>query len=122
MNRRATVLIVAGAVGAGVHAAIAPEHLREWVPLGAAFVVTAVLLGAAVATLALRPTSVRAARAVAVVLAGVVVGYIATRVAAVPPLDPEREPLDLLGVATTLVESAGLVLAFPFILIPGGTR
>lgn len=122
MNRRANVLIVAGAAGAGVHAAIAPEHVREWAPLGAAFVVTAVLLGVAVATLALRPTSVRAARAVAVVLAGVVVGYVATRVAALPPLDPEREPFDVLGVATTLVEAAGLVLAFPLTLTPGGTR
>ena len=122
MNRRANVLIVAGAAGAGVHAAIAPEHVREWAPLGAAFVVTAVLLGVAVATLALRPTSVRAARAVAVVLAGVVVGYVATRVAALPPLDPEREPFDVLGVATTLVEAVGLVLAFPLTLTPGGTR
>lgn len=122
MNRRAIVLIVAGSVGAGVHAAIAPEHLHEWAPLGAAFVVTAVLLGAAVVTLALRPTSVHAARAVAVVLAGVVVGYVATRVAALPPLDPEREPFDLLGVATTLVEAAGLMLAFPRTFTSGGTR
>jgi hypothetical protein len=122
MNRRANVLIVAGAVGAGVHGAIAPEHVREWTPLGVAFVVTAVLLGAAVATLALRPTSVRAARAVAVVLAGVVVGYVATRVAALPPLDPEREPLDPLGVATTLIEATGLAFAFPFTLTSGGTQ
>jgi hypothetical protein len=42
-------LIGAGAVGAGVHAAIAPEHLHEWAPLGASFVAVAVILAAAVA-------------------------------------------------------------------------
>ena len=36
-------LIGAGAVGAGVHAALAPEHLREWAPLGSSFVSTTYL-------------------------------------------------------------------------------
>ena len=49
-------VIGAGAVGAGVHAAIAPEHLREWAPLGASFVAMAILFAAAVAALALDPT------------------------------------------------------------------
>ena len=101
-------LIGAGAVGAGVHAAIAPEHLREWVPLGMSFVAVTVLL-AAVAALAVRPTT----------------GVSLSRWEACshcrrptsrptgrdPPLDPEREPFDALGVVTSAIEALGLLLA-----------
>ena len=41
---------------------------------------------------------------------------------ALPPLDPEREPLDGLGVATTVVEAAGVLLALHLSRSRGGTR
>jgi hypothetical protein len=104
-------LIGAGAVSAGVHAAIAPEHLREWMPLGASFVVVAVLLATIVAALATRPYEPRLAGALGVLLASVAVGYVATRLAAIPPLDPEREPFDTLGIATSLIEVLGAAVA-----------
>jgi hypothetical protein len=104
-------LIGAGAVGAGVHAAIAPEHLHEWVPLGASFVAIAVLLAAAVAALALRPDDRRPVAALGVLLATVAGGYVLTRPAAIPPLDPEREPFDALGISTSAIETFGLVVA-----------
>jgi hypothetical protein len=104
-------LIGAGIVGAGVHAAIAPEHLREWVPLGASFVVVAVLLAAGVAAVAARPADRRSLAALSVLLASVATGYLVTRLAAVPPLDPERESFDTLGICTSLVEVFGVVLA-----------
>jgi len=40
-----------------------------------------------------------------------VVAYILTRLVPLPPLDPEREPFDSLGVVTTAIEAAGLVAA-----------
>jgi len=104
-------LIGAGAVGAGVHAAIAPEHLREWAPLGASFVAVAVLLAAAVAMLALRPGDRRPVAAMGALLATVAGGYVVTRLVAIPPLDPEREPFDALGVCTSAIEAFGLVVA-----------
>jgi hypothetical protein len=104
-------LIGAGAVGAGVHAVIAPEHLREWAPLGASFVAVAVLLAAAVAALALRPDDRRPAAALGALLATVAGGYVVTRLAALPPLDPERESFDALGICTSAIEVFGLVLA-----------
>jgi hypothetical protein len=104
-------LVGAGAVGAGVHAAIAPEHLREWAPLGASFVAVAVLFAAAVAALALRPDDRRAVTALGVLLATVAGGYLVTRLVAIPPLDPEREPFDALGICTSAIEVFGLVLA-----------
>lgn len=104
-------LIGAGAVGAGVHAAIAPEHLREWPPLGASFVAVAAVLAAAVAAVALRPDDRRPAAALALILATVAAAYVVTRLAAIPPLDPEREPFDALGICTSAIEALGLLLA-----------
>jgi hypothetical protein len=109
MNR--TLLLVAGAVSAGVHAGLAPEHLHEWPPLGAAFVAAAAAAALAVAALVLRPASLWPARILGALLGGMVVAYALTRLAALPPLDPDREALDLLGVCTCVVEAAGLVAA-----------
>lgn len=104
-------LIGAGAVGAAVHAAIAPEHLREWTPLGASFVAAAILFAAAVALLALRPDDRRPVTALGALLATVAGGYVLTRLVAIPPLDPERESFDTLGICTSAIEVFGLVLA-----------
>ena len=103
-------LIAAGAVGAGVHAAIAPEHLREWAPLGTSFVAAAVALAAGAATVAARPDEPWFATALAVVLGTVAVAYVLTRLVALPPLDPEREPFDALGICTSVIEVVGVLL------------
>ena len=56
-------------------------------------------------------------------LAGLVAAYCLTRLTALPPVDPEREPLDAIGVATAAVEAAGLLFLLRLRLIPqGGTR
>src|SRR5919108_124458 len=77
-----TFLVVVGAVSAGVHAGLAPQHLREWLP-----------------------------RVLGALLGSLVVAYALTRLAALRPLDPDREPLDVLGVCTSALEAAGLVAA-----------
>ena len=109
MNR--TLLLLAGAISAGVHAGLAPEHLHEWPPLGAAFVAAAAAAALSVAALVLRPGSAWPPRVLGALLGGLVVAYAVTRLAALPPLDPDREPLDLLGVCTCAIEVAGLVVA-----------
>jgi hypothetical protein len=121
MNR--TVLLLAGAVSAGVHAGLAPEHLHEWPPLGAAFVAAAAAAALAVAALVLRPASLWPPRVLGALLGGMIVAYALTRLAALPPLDPDREALDLLGVCTCAVEAAGLVAAVRprlTLVTPGG--
>src|ERR671939_1647851 len=109
MNR--TLLLLAGAVSAGVHAGLAPEHLHEWPPLGAAFVASAAAAALLVAALVLRPGSLWPPRILGALLGGLVVAYALTRLAALPPLDPDREPLDLIGVCTSAVEALGLAVA-----------
>jgi hypothetical protein len=116
----ATVLVLAGAVSAGVHAGLAPEHLHEWLPLGASFVAAAAAAALAVAALVLRPASPWPPRALGALLGGLVVAYALTRLAALPPLDPEREPLDLLGVCTVAIEALGVAAAVR--LTPGGPQ
>jgi len=115
-------LIGAGAVGAGVHAAIAPEHLHEWAPLGASFVVVAILFAAAVAALALLPSDRRPVTALGALLAAVAGGYVVTRLVAIPPLDPERESFDTLGICTSAIEVFGLVLAVHILTPPRRLR
>ena len=104
-------LIAAGAVGAGVHAAIAPEPLSEWAPLGASFVAAAIVLALGVAALAARPDEPRLAAALAAALGMVAAVYVLTRLVALSPLDPEREPFDALGICTSAIEAAGVLLA-----------
>ena len=113
-----TLLLLAGAVSAGVHAGLAPEHLHEWPPLGASFIVAAAAAALAVAALVLRPASPWPPRALGALLGGLVVAYALTRLAALPPLDPDRESLDLLGVCTVAVEALGVAAALR--LTPGG--
>jgi hypothetical protein len=110
-GRARSLLVVVGGVSAGVHAGLSPEHLHEWLPLGAAFIVAAVAAAAGITMLTLRPLSPSPPRVLAALLAGLVAAYALTRTFALPPLDPHREPLDVLGVCTTALEAAGLVIA-----------
>lgn len=127
-DRDLGILVFAAAVAVGVHAGLAPDELGEWAPLGACFVAAAAVLAGGVAVLATgRRHCERAAAVLALLLASLVVGYVATRVAALPPLDPDREPIDTLGVATTAIEAAGLVAALRLVTRhapskPGGKR
>ena len=111
-----TALVLAGAVAAGVHAGLAPEHLHEWLPLGASFIAAAVAAALAVAALVLRPASPWPPRALGALLGGLIAAYALTRLTALPPLDPERESLDALGVCTCAIEATGLLLT----VTPGG--
>jgi hypothetical protein len=124
-----TGLLVAAAISIGVHVGLAPEHLDEWLPLGISFVLAAAAVSLAVAAFAVHPDDRRASSALALLLAGLVVAYLATRLAALPPLDPDREPFDLLGLATVAAEACGALLAVALLRSPlrttpsqGGTR
>jgi hypothetical protein len=125
-----TFLVAVGAVSAGVHAGLAPEHLHEWAPLGVSFIAAAVAVAAAVAALAVRPLNPWLPALLAALFGGLAAAYALTRIAALPPLDPDREAPDLLGVCTSALEAVGLLVAIrlswlpkrrPFPVTRGGT-
>ena len=107
---RTDVVILACAISAGIHAALAPEHFAEGVGAGTGFVVSAVLLAALAAILSLRPSEAARA-ATAVMFAGLIGAYALVITTGVPVLHPEREAVEGLALFTKAVEAVGLVLA-----------
>ncbi len=107
----ARIVVAACAVSAGAHAGLGPEHLRGAPQVGVAFVVAGTLLIAVTTALAIRPDSRRAARGAALLLAGLVAFYAASRTTGLPLLEPHAKPLDAVGATTKLVEGLGLVFA-----------
>ncbi|HEX5225140.1 MAG TPA: hypothetical protein VFW29_08425 [Solirubrobacteraceae bacterium] len=112
--------MVTCAISAGVHAGLVPEHLQSEPREGAAFIVAAVLLLAVAGGVSARPDVARLAGIAAVLFAGLVCAYVATRTSGIPWLAPDRESVDALGVVTNVVELAGLALALGRLLVPHG--
>ncbi|HZB05478.1 MAG TPA: hypothetical protein VE449_02725 [Thermoleophilaceae bacterium] len=104
------------ASSAGIHAALVPTHAAETPLLGALFALSALLLAALTVGVAHAPGAV-ALGAAGLLLGALLVAYVAARFVALPPLT-HSEPVDVLGVATKLIEAGGLVLALRLL----GTR
>ena len=103
------LLALALASSAGVHGALVPTHASATPLLGALFGLSALLLAALAVGVNHAPGAV-AVGAASLVLAALLAAYVAARFVALPPLT-HSEPVDLLGVATKLIEAGGLVLA-----------
>ena len=114
--RAERLLALALASSAGVHGALVPAHASAEPLLGALFALSALLLAGLTVGVTQAPGAV-VFGAAALLLAPLLVAYIAARFVALPPLT-HSEPVDLLGVATKLIEAAGLVLALRLL----GTR
>jgi len=103
------------AASAGVHAGIIPEHLVEAGPrLGAVFAAAAALLLTA-SVVASRPRNDGWAPAgAAVLLVGTAASYLLSRTAGLPGLISDPEPVDAIGLVTSIAElvgaGAGIVL------------
>ena len=106
-----TLVAASCGISAGVHAALVPEHLRESASLGWSFALATLLLAACAVALERRWESRWPVRLAAVVLAGLIASYWATRLAHIPGLDSTPEAVEVVGVATKIVEAAGLLLA-----------
>jgi hypothetical protein len=108
---RIDVVILACAISAGIHAALAPEHFAEGTAAGVGFVASAVLLAVGAVALTLRPGGTVALAATAALLAGLVAVYVLVVVTGVPVLHPDAEPVESLALVTKLVEALGLLAA-----------
>ena len=107
-NLSTDLLTVAVAVSAGVHAALVPEHWRERPALGIGFAVAAAALAAT--AVALQVSQRRSSStATAVLLAGLTVLYLVSRLRGLPLTG--HEEWDTVGLSTQAVQLAGIALA-----------
>ena len=111
MNLRRDVVILACAVSAGIHGALAPAHFAEGTAAGAGFVASAAVLAVLALVLTLRPAGSVPLAGAAIVLAALLGSYALATTTGVPLLHPEPEHLDGLALATKAFEAAGLVTA-----------
>jgi hypothetical protein len=109
-------LVVACAISAGIHAGLAPAHLRQEPAVGAGFLASVLVLGALCITLTALPRSLAPVAAASLVLAGLLVAYALATTTGIPVLHPEAEPVDGLALATKAIELAGLVMALGLVV------
>jgi len=105
------VVILACAISAGIHGALAPGHFDEGTGPGLGFVAASVILAGLVAWLTWRPANRYAVGAAAVAFAGLLGSYVLATTTGLPVLHPNPEPVDGLALATKAIETAGLLAA-----------
>ena len=111
MSLRRDVVILACAVCAGIHGALAPAHFDDGVGAGIAFAVSAAVLAGLALWLTLRPAGPLPPAVAALVFAGLLASYALATTTGVLVLHPEPEPVDGLALATKAFELVGLVTA-----------
>jgi K+ transporter len=104
-------LILSCAISAGIHGALVADHFDEGAGVGLGFAAATVLLAALVVALTFRPSSGLAIADAAAVLGGLLVSYALAVTTGIPLLHPEREPVDVLALATKAIEAVGLLAA-----------
>lgn len=107
-------MIVACAISAGIHAALAPEHSAESAAMGVAFVTSAAAL-AVLAVLLTVDATTEALAAAAGLFAALIVGYVLAITTGLPVLHPNQEPVEGIALFTKAVELAGLIAAVELI-------
>ena len=108
---RADIVILASAISAGIHAALAPDHFREGPGAGLGFAVSAAALALVAVWLTARPLSRLALTAAAFAFVGLLASYALAVTSGLPLLHPEPEPIEGLALATKGVEGLGLIVA-----------
>jgi hypothetical protein len=115
---RGDVVVLAGAISAGIHGALLPDHFAEGTGAGVGFAAATVMLAALVVTLTLRPASALALPVAAAVFAGLLASYALATTTGLPVLHPDPEPVDGLALATKTIEAVGLLAASSLIRRP----
>ena len=107
----ATLLVLAAAGSAGIHAGLVPEHLGEMPLLGVSFIFAVLALLAIASAVAIRPEAQLPASLAALLFAGLILAYVVSRTTGLPILEPEPERVDAIGVVTVAVQLFGLLAA-----------
>ena len=104
------VVIIACAISAGIHGALAPNHFGEGAAPGVAFAGSAVVL-AVLAVALTRRADITYVVAAALTFAGLIAAYGLAVTTGLPLVQPEPEPVERLALVTKAVEALGLVAA-----------
>ena len=105
------IVIVACAASAGIHGALASNHLAEGVGAGVGFVVATAVLALVAVALTRYPTADVFVVAAALTFAGLIGSYAFATTTGLPLLHPEPEPVDGLALVTKAIEAVGLLAA-----------
>jgi hypothetical protein len=108
---RRDVVILACAISAGIHGALAPGHFDESIGAGLGFTGATVVLAALAVALTLRPARALALTGAVAVFAGLLASYALATTTGLPVLRPDPEPVDSLALATKAIEAIGLLAA-----------
>jgi hypothetical protein len=120
MRLHHSLLMLALAGSAGVHAALTPSHAAG-APLAAPPFATSALALTALAVLVDRSQRPAVIVASALLLGALLALYVASRLVVVWPLE-HAEAVDAIGVLTKLLETAGLVLALGLLQAARGSQ
>lgn len=112
------VVILACAISAGIHGALVPAHFAEGAGPGVGFVAATALLAAIAIAITLHPASELAVAGAALVLAGLLAGYVLAATTGLPVFHPGPEPVDGLALATKAIEAVGLLAAASLVWRP----
>ena len=116
---RRDVVILACAVSAGIHGALAPAHFAEGAGAGLAFVASTSLLAGVAVALTVRPANSLPLTGAAIVFTGLLVSYALATTTGLPVLHPQPEPVTGLALATKAFELVGLATTLS--LLRGGS-
>jgi hypothetical protein len=113
---RRDVVVLAGAISAGIHGALVPAHFTEHAGAGVGFVAATLMLAALVVAVTLRPASALAGGAA--VFAGLLASYALATTTGLPVLHPDPQPVEGLALTTKAIEAVGLLAASSLIRRP----
>jgi hypothetical protein len=108
---KSDIVVLACAISAGIHGALAPGHFSEGAGAGLGFVTASIALAVLAAWLSVRPASRLALAATAAVFLALLAGYGLAVTSGLPLLHPEPEPVDGLALTTKAFEVVGLLAA-----------
>jgi hypothetical protein len=106
---RSDAVILACAISAGIHGALAPTHFAEGVGAGIGFVVATAALALLAFALTRYPDSAVVLVGAAGVFGSLIASYALATTTGLPVLHPDPEPVDGLALATKAIDAVGLL-------------
>ena len=113
--KRTGLLALAVTFSAGIHAALAPEHLKEMPPLGYAFIVAAAIGAVLAWALVSRPNDRRISLLAGIFCLGQIVTWVLFVTTSVPGFSGTPEPVESIALVSKAAELLGIVIALQLV-------